>query len=98
MSIISPADQFLDYEWGTLLTKEVRKQWHSRREMFLAILEEEEKARGDSGTPITAMIRSPRSYFAHILDWEGITGFINCLPEEEFARWLGHAPCVNSGQ
>jgi hypothetical protein len=88
MRIIEPATDFLDYEWGRLLTKEARKLYHSRREMFLTILAEEEKARGYNCTPVTAMIRSPRSYFAHILDWEGITGFVNCWPEEEFFKWV----------
>ena len=94
MKIVPPADQFLDWELGVRLSAERRKQWSKNREDFLAVLETRELAHmghGRTGPSIAAMIRSPRSYFAHILNWEGIVGMSSRLPEKEFLEWSGLA-------
>jgi hypothetical protein len=92
MKIVPNADQFLDWELGVRLSAERRKQWNKNRETFLAVLGTRELSQtGDERTwpSIAAMIRSPRSYFAHILNWEGIVGMPSRLPQKEFLEWSG---------
>jgi hypothetical protein len=95
MQIVPNADQFLDWEFGVSLSAERRKQWSKNREDFLAVLETRELATqtdDERARPsIAAMIRSPRSYFAHILNWEAIVGMPSQLPEKAFLEWSGLA-------
>jgi hypothetical protein len=93
MKIVPNSDEFLDWEFGMSLSVERRKKWNKNREHFLAVLETRELAleTGAERTrpSIAAMIRSPRSHFAHILNWEGIVGMPSRLPEKEFLEWSG---------
>ena len=85
-----------------MITPDRRKQYVESRRLFLKVLEEREhlhnstETNGDKplhrdvvekSTPISATIRSPRSYFAHLLNWEGIVGFQTTLPKDQFDDW-----------
>ena len=92
MKVVPHDDRFLFHQFGQALREERRIQWIKCRELFFRVLEEREKTwmeKKGTRRSIAAMMQSPRSYFAHILNWEGIVGFNNFLPQGEFLDWVG---------
>jgi isoamyl acetate esterase len=81
--IIEDAEDFLDecLEW---MTHEEIKEWVRRRQWFLKVMEEQETTCGVEGHQISKMMRSQRSYFASVLDAEGVGGFTTRLEEKYF--------------
>jgi len=70
--IIPDADEFLDgWTAAGLLPDDMRMVWRERRPLFLKILEDSEVAQSKTSA-ISRMMKSPRSYFAALLDWEGM--------------------------
>jgi len=85
--IIPDADEFLDGWSATgLLSDDMRIMWGERRRLFLKIMEEREVARSNTSA-ISRMMKSPRSYFAALLDSEGILGIPRSLPKKEFDQY-----------
>ena len=80
MLIVEDAEEFLD-DWLESMTPEEIKEWVRRRRWFLEVLDERETFTGVEGHQISRMMRSRRSYFASILDREGIGGFTTSLKE-----------------
>jgi hypothetical protein len=64
----------------------MRIMWGERRRLFLKIMEEREVARSNTSA-ISRMMKSPRSYFAALLDSEGILGIPRSLPKKEFDQY-----------
>jgi aminoglycoside phosphotransferase (APT) family kinase protein len=85
--IIPDADEFLDgWAAADLLSDNMRIVWGKRRQLFLKMLEDCEIARSKTSA-ISRMMKSPRSYFAAVLDWEGILGIPRSLPKKEFDQF-----------
>lgn len=85
--IIPDADEFLDgWAAADLLPDNMRIVWGKRRQLFLKMLEDCEIARSKTSA-ISQMMKSPRSHFAAVLDWEGILGIPRSLPKKEFDQF-----------
>lgn len=72
-------DECLDW-----MTDEEIKEWVRRRDWFLKAMEEQETACGVEGHQISQMMLSQRSYFASVLDAEGVGGFTTRLDGKYF--------------
>jgi len=91
MKVVPYDDKFLVHQFGQTLRQERRIDWSGYRTLFLRVMEERQMAwMKENGTrrSIASMMQSPRSYFAHILNWEGIVGFNSFLPRTEFLDWV----------
>lgn len=84
MLIVEDAEEFLDEKELESLTPGDLKEWARRREWFLKVLNETETFSGIEKHQISSMMRRPRSYFASVLDMEGIGGYTTYLHEKHF--------------
>jgi hypothetical protein len=81
--IVEDAEEFLDW-YLVYMTRAEINEWVRRREWFIQVLEAREEASGIQEHQISRMIRSRSSYFASVLDKEGIGGMQKSLEEKYF--------------
>ena len=92
MKVVPYDDKFLVHQFGQALRHERRIEWIGYRALFFRVVEERQRTwmkENSTRRSIAAMMQSPRSYFAHILNWEGIVGFNDFLLRGEFLDWVG---------